>query len=889
MSEYLLHLSELPNQSLTAVGGKACNLGKLIDAGIPVPDGFCLTTTAFRRFLDSCPGSEDLYQRLAYATADERIEIGGEFRKLLAEVPVPRDISAELTERWQRLAKGRPCAVRSSATAEDLRTASFAGQYDTYLNVVEEQQLLERVRQCWLSVFTDRAIDYRARLGIDHREVELAVIVQLMVPAAVAGVVFTADPISGQRGTTVVNAAFGLGESVVSGSVNPDLYTIDPNGTVHKTISIKTVTIEPDPAGGTATRELSMSQRGAQALPDAQIREVVALGRQIEAHFGEPQDIEWAWSDTGIEVLQSRPITSLFPVPDRPMDGRLHLYFSFGHQQMMTEAITPLGQSVLRNYFPFGRRMPNGESTQMVTAGNRVFFDYTEPLHTPIARRVLAWAVGSMDARVGNAVREFAARNDFQARHRPTLRRELAINTFVIRAGVRVLTDLLLSDLTQRYAAVHAFAHESLAAARDATSSSSGADRVAAIQSNMHAVTPRIVDQLVVAPMSALIARQLVDRLSLRWLGDTDGVGPLDKGLPGNVTAEMGLEIGDLADLVRDRPELRQLLESPPDPFELDQFEAVPGGSEFRVAFVQFLHHFGMRGPGEIDIARPRWADEPTSLFTSILANTQTSRPGEHRERFHAAADEADLAVDRLLARVRATRLGIVRVRVMSRLIRVHRTLMALREHQKFLTVRLFDIYRTALRTEIDTLVRQGLLESTGDADFLTLDELRQMLQGRVPSTLGETIAARRADFESSAELPVPRLFTSDGEVIAMAGVARHIEGVLVGNPVSAGMVEGRARIVMRPQDATFEEGDILVARFADPAWTPLFSAVRGVVLEVGGVMAHGAVVAREMGIPAVVGIDNATTLIADGELIRVDGTRGVVESLEPPVAATTA
>lgn len=889
MSEYLLRLSELPNKSLARVGSKARNLGALISAGIVVPDGFCLTTTAFRRFLDSCPGSDDLYGRLACATAYERIEVGGQFRKLLTEVPVPPDISAGLIEEWHRIAEGRPCAVRSSATAEDLRSASFAGQYDTFLNVVDEQQLLDRVRQCWLSVFTDRAIDYRARLGIDHREVELAVVVQLMVPATVAGVLFTADPITGQRGITVINAAFGLGESVVSGSVNPDLYTIDPNGAVHKSISTKAVAIEPDATGGTATRELSMSQRGAQALPDTQIRELAAIGQRIEAHFGEPQDIEWAWSDAGIAVLQSRPITSLFPVPDQPADGRLHLYFSFGHQQMMTEAITPLGQSVLRTYFPFGRRTGSGESTQMVTAGNRVFFDYTEPLHTPLARRVLAWAVGSMDARVGYTVREFAARSDFQTAHRPTPRRELAINMFVFRAAVRVLADLLVSDLTQRHAAIHVFAHQSLATAQAATSSSSGADRIAAIQSNMHAVTPRIVDQLVIAPMSALIARQLVDRLSLRWLGDTDDVGPLDKGLPGNVTAEMGLEIGDLADLVRGRPELRRLLESPPEPFNLDQFDAVPGGAEFRVAFGQFLDHFGMRGPGEIDIARPRWADEPTTLFTSILANTQTTRPGEHRERFHAAADEAAAAVDRLLVRVRATRLGFVRVRVMSRLIRVHRTLMALREHQKFLTVRLFDIYRTAVKAEVDTLVQQGHLRSAEDADYLTLDELRQMLRGRVPSTLDETIAARRADFESSTELPVPRLFTSDGEVIAMAGVARHVEGVLVGNPVSAGVVEGRARIVVRPQDATFEEGDILVARFADPAWTPLFSAVRGVVLEVGGVMAHGAVVAREMGIPAVVGIDNATTLIADGELIRVDGTRGIVESLKSPVVAATA
>ncbi|WP_040785908.1 phosphoenolpyruvate synthase [Nocardia pneumoniae] len=881
MSEYIIHISELPDRPLRVVGGKARNLGELISADQSVPDGFCLTTEAFRRFLDSCPDVEELYSRLDNAADDaERARIGAEFRKRLGEIPVPEHISLELCDQWHRVIDGNPCAVRSSATAEDLRTASFAGQYDTFLNVTDERQLLDCVRRCWLSVFTDRAIDYRRRRGIGHRDVELAVIVQRMADATVAGVMFTADPVSGRRGVTVINAAFGLGESVVSGAVSPDLYSLDSSGVLHKSISTKTVITKPLPGGGVENVELATADRRAQALPDNEIRELAALGRRLEAYFGSPQDIEWARTGTGFLILQSRPITSLFPTPPPPADGWLHLYFSFGHQQMMTEAISPLGQSVLRTYFPFGRRLPSGESSQMTTAGDRVFFDYTAPLHSPLARRVLSWAVGSMDARVGQTVREFAARTEFQRGYRTTLRREAAINIFLLRAGLRVLNDLCWSNLNERHAAIHRFRQRSLATARARVGSSGGAKRIAAIQADMHAVAPRIVDQLVIGPMSALLARQLIERLVERWLGDTTDVGALDKSLPGNITTEMGLVLADLADSTRDNPALREILEDPPEEFELAMLDTMSGGPQFRKALEDFLAHFGMRGPGEIDIARPRWIDRPTLLFTSILAASQTSFPGEHRTRFVEGARAADTAIDRILGRVRSTRNGRIRARILSRLIRVHRTLMALREHQKFLTVGLFDIYRTGIRAEVESLVATGVLESAADGNYLSLHELRGLLSGRAPDDLAEVIRARKSEFEVSMSLQVPRLLASDGEMVAIGGSAVPTAGTLVGSPVSAGVVEGRARVVLRPEQATFEDGDILVAPFADPAWTPLFSAVRGVVLEVGGVMAHGAVVARELGLPAVVGIDNATTLITDGQRIRVDGSLGTVCSL---------
>jgi phosphoenolpyruvate synthase/pyruvate phosphate dikinase len=881
---FTIPFSDLGKDSLDLVGGKGANLGELRRVGMPVPDGFCLTTRAFRRFVEACPDLDKLYAQLEQLDVHDRMavgRVGADLRSHLLDVPMPADVRAELLDAWHQSGDCHRYAVRSSATAEDLAEASFAGQYDSYLNVSGEGQLLDSVRRCWLSLFTDRAIGYRGRLGFDHRRVELAVVVQRMVVPRVAGVMFTADPVSGHRRTIVVNAAYGLGEAVVSGLVNPDLYRIEKNGSghkVHKSISDKRLAVTPLPSGGVGQQDVPETEREAQALPDEGIEELADLGRRIQDHFGAPQDIEWAWADGRVQVLQSRPITSLYPTPEAPADRRLHVYFSFGHQQMMTDAMKPLGLSVLRTFFPFGKRLASGESTQMALAGNRLFFDYTEPLHSPLARRMLARAAGSMDKRVGNALSEIASLPGFREHHRFNLARELAINAFVGRTLARILVDVCWTNMNAKQAKTQAFMERTLAHSRAAVEQAHGAARIAAIQQDLMRAPSQMYYRMTLPQASAMVARNLLERLCQRWLGEIGDVAPLDKSLPGNVTTEMALAIGDLADLARDKPALLGLLQSPPEPFSLHTLDSVPGGAAFRDALGAFLDRYGIRGPGEVDLTRVRWADQPTQLFAGILANTRTGGAGEHRQRFLAAERETEKATGRILGRIRTTRLGRPKAAVMSRLITVYRTLMGLREHQKFLSVSLFDIYRRAIRAEADSLTDAGVLASTADADYLTLHELRQILDGQPPADLAEVIRARMVEHEAYQALTPPRLSTSDGEVLTGARAEPGKEGVLIGCPVSAGVADGRARVVLRSQDAELHDGDILVARFTDPAWTPLFSAVRGIVLEIGGVMTHGAVIARELGIPAVVGINDATRLIPDGQHIRVDGSQGVVE-----------
>jgi rifampicin phosphotransferase len=878
---FIIPFSGMGKDSLSVVGGKGANLGELWRAGMPVPGGFCLSTRAFGRFLAACPDLGRLYARLDGLDASDRAAVaraGAEFRTQLGDLPVPDDVRAELLCAWQEMEGSGSCAVRSSATAEDLSTASFAGQHDTYLNVTTETELLDGVRRCWLSLFSDRAIGYRARHGFAHRQVALAVIVQRMVLPEVAGVMFTADPVSGHRRTIVINAAFGLGEAVVSGLVNPDLYRVGAGGLVHKTIADKRLEITPLASGGVAQRAVAENRRNRQALPDEHIAALAALGRTIQQHFGAPQDIEWAWADGRVHVLQSRPITSLYPVPATPADSRLHVYFSFGHQQMMTEAIKPLGISFLRGYFPFGKRLASGESRQMAVAGSRVFFDYTDALHSRLAGALLIRGAGWMDKRVGGALREIRTQPEFRRGHQFRLGRDIVINVHACHTLARILADLCWTNMDTKQAKSRAFMDKTIHKNRVAIGHLRGAGRIAWILSGPRKFAAQMFFRLTLTQASAMIAGTLVQRLALRWLGDTSDFGALARSVPGNVTTEMAMALSDLADLARDEPALLAFLESPPRPFSLDALSSVPGGGPFRQAFESFLSRYGMRCPGEIDITRTRWADQPTQLFAGILANARTGRAGEHRARFRVGEQEAEEAAKRILSRLRAGRGGWPKAAVMSRLIKVYRTLMGMREHLKFLSVNLFEAYRAAIRAEADSLAAAGVLESAADADFLSLAELRDLVAGQAPEGLAGLISARKAEHEAHMALTPPRLFTSDGEVISGSAAGPGKDGVLTGCPVSGGIAEGRARVVLRPEDAELREGDILVAPFTDPAWTPLFAAVRGLVLEVGGVMTHGAVIAREMGLPAVVGIDGATRLIADGERVRVDGHHGTVE-----------
>jgi phosphoenolpyruvate synthase/pyruvate phosphate dikinase len=876
MAEYVLSLERLDRTMLASAGGKGANLGELTSvAGVRVPEGFCVTTDAYAEAVTSDHGLTGLLEelsRLGAHDADGIRATAARIRETIEAAPLPTGVADEIGSHLGRLGDRGSYAVRSSATAEDLPTASFAGQQDTYLNVSGPDEVLRHVRRCWASVFTDRAITYRLRNGIDHRAVQLAVIVQRMIFSEVAGIMFTADPLTSDRKTLVLDAGFGLGEALVSGLVNPDSYSVRGGRIVDKKVSKQAVAVRATAGGGTSQDEVEAGRRSVQKLPDDAILRLAALGRAIEAHFGRPQDIEWSLADDTVFIVQSRPITTLFPVPG-PQDGRNHVYMSFGHQQMMTDAMTPLGLSFFQAQL---------EETPMSEAAGRFYIDLAPDLASVTGRRTVLAAMSRIDPLMDSGLRALTRRKDFMTGLARAGQRYFRVNAgyFTWRLPLEGLR-LYLSNDPGRVAALAARHDAAVEELRRTLANRSGDELFEAILDDLRRDLKKAVNdpRSMAVVFTGMYALSWLNRHMEKWLGVKGAGDGLAKFVANDVTAEMGLALLDVADCLRAHPAVAAALPNLPDSAFFTALTAVEGGDVVGRKIQDFLDRYGMRCPGEIDVTRPRWSEQPSTLVPMILAtmrnltaNARAVRVG--RSRLEAEQMRTDL-LDRL-GRLPGGRRKAKRARTMiSRL----QNFAGYREYPKYLMMRHFWILKQAILAEAAGLVRTGAVQQADDVYYLSLAEFREAVRtGHADAGL---IARRREDYQAWKRLVPPRLITSDGEVLSGTYEnARVPAGALAGIPASAGTVEGRARVVRELADAHPEEGDILVTTFTDPSWTPVFLSVAGLVTEVGGAMTHGAVVAREYGLPAVVGVEGATRLIRDGQRIRIDGTDGYVQLL---------
>ncbi|WP_433319342.1 rifamycin-inactivating phosphotransferase [Micromonospora sp. CA-269861] len=862
--EPLLDLREVDETQVSVVGGKAAHLGALsrID-GIQVPAGFCVTTATFRRVLAQASAIDDRLGDLSRLNPDDREAIrtlSAEIRRSIEETPIPGDLAAAITGALARFGERAAYAVRSSATAEDTPTASFAGQQDTYLNVVGPEAILRHVSRCWASLFTERAVIYRLRNGIDHRTVQMAVVVQRMVFPDAAGILFTADPVTGNRKVATVDASFGLGEALVSGLVNPDVFTVRDGEVVAGAVAAKKLAVAALPGGGTREVAIDPQRQEQPALTQAQVVRLVQLGRRIEAHFGRPQDIEWCLVDDDFQIVQSRPITTVFPIPVAD-DDENHVYLSVGHQQMMTDAMRPLGLSM----WQLTAMAPMRE------AGGRLFVDAIRLLASPASRAGFLEMAGKSDPLMGDALETLLERGDFV----PTLPDDGSPGKPTTGgAPAPIETDpAIVTELVARSEA-----------------------SVAALRRDIATVTgPALFDFLLTAfqehkrvlgdplNMKAIMAGieatwWLNDRLH-EWLGEKNAADTLTLSAAGNITSEMGLALLDVADVIRPHPEVVAFLTGATHDDFLDDLPTVVGGVEARAAIEAYLDRYGMRCVGEIDITRPRWSERPSTLVPVLLDNVKLFEPGAARRRFEQGRQQAQQKAQEVLTRLRALPDGEQKADETARMIDRVRTFIGYREYPKYDIISRYFVYKKALLAEAERLVRAGVLTETEDVFYLTFQEFHEVARShRVDDAL---IRQRRDAFRSYQALTPPRVLTSDGEVIT--GSYRRDDvpaGALAGVPVSAGTVEGRARVILDMAQADLEAGDILVTAHTDPSWTPLFVGIAGLVTEVGGLMTHGAVIAREYGLPAVVSVLDATRLIRDGQRIRVHGSDGYVEIL---------
>ncbi|WP_413759822.1 rifamycin-inactivating phosphotransferase [Streptomyces sp. MMBL 11-3] len=886
---YVLDLQEADGTRGPVVGGKGAHLGELSRIeGVRVPAGFCVTTDAFRRVVADDPSVGALLDRLSELAPDDREGIralSAQVRRTVEALAVPDDIAAAITRALARHGERAAYAVRSSATAEDLPTASFAGQQDTYLNVLGPAEVLRHVGRCWASLFTERAVTYRRRHGIDDRAVHMAVVVQRMVFPHASGILFTADPVTGNRKVATVDAGFGLGEALVSGLVDPDVYRVRDGEVVARTVAAKRRAVQALPSGGTREVAVDADRQEQPALTDAQVVRLVRLGRRIEAHFGSPQDIEWCLVDDDFRIVQSRPITTLFPVPESGSaagsgagagsaagsgDSGNRVYVSVGHQQMMTDAMKPLGLSM----WQLTAMVP------MHAAGGRLFVDVTRRLASPASRAALLDVMGKGDPLVRDALETVLGHDGFVpslpdpepgpgAGQRPTGGAPDPIGT----------DPAVVAELMERSRA-------SVAALERDVRTKSGPELFDFLLEAFEEHKRFVGDpQSMRALMAGMDATWWLNDKLLEWLGEKNAADTLTLSAPDNVTSEMGLALLDVADVIRPHPELvaflRDLRDVPDIGEEdfLDGLAKLPGGREARAAVEGYLDLYGMRCVGEIDITRPRWRERPGALVPVLLDNVRNFGPGAATRRFEEGRRKAREKEEDVLTRLRALPDGERKAEETKRMIDRVRTFIGYREYPKYGIICRYSVYKQALLREAGRLVEAGVLAEEEDVFHLTFQEFHEAVRSR---RVDDGLVERRKEtFRSYQALTPPRVLTSDGE--AVNGAYRRDDvpaDALVGLPVSAGTVEGRARVVLDLADADLEAGDILVTAFTDPSWSPLFVAVAGLVTEVGGLMTHGAVIAREYGLPAVVGVEGATRRIRDGQRIRVHGADGYVELL---------
>ncbi|MBC9933144.1 phosphoenolpyruvate synthase [Chitinophaga qingshengii] len=856
---FVLGFSEIDKTLAGLVGGKGANLGELrkID-GIRVPDGFCITTDAFRSIVKEIPAIDEWLDQLSGLKAEDRDQVArlsGEIRQAIASHVMPQGIREQITS---RLEEGKAYAVRSSATAEDLPAASFAGQQDSYLNITGSGSVLRHVSLCWASLFTERAVFYRMQQGFDHRQVQLSVVIQQMVFPQAAGIMFTADPVNGNREVVSIDAGLGLGEAMVSGLVNADNYKVRDGNIIHKKIAVQKSGVYALPSGGTAEQELEPALQQQQKLTDEQMLQLADIGRKIAAHFACPQDIEWCWADNIFYIVQSRPITTLFPIPVTN-DLQKHVYLSVGHQQMMTDPIKPLGLSM----FLLTTLRP------MATAGGRLFVDVAGFLASPAGRERLMMVVGQSEPLINDALNTIIER-DFipltvEDKEPPV------IPAPVVPEGES--NPAIVTELIQQTQA-------SIAALKENIQTKSGTAVFDFIAEDLKALQNLLFGkESANVFLSAMGASAWLNEKMYEWLGEKNAADVLSQSVPNNITSEMGLALMDVADVIRPYPEVIHYLQQVKDEDLWEGLRALRGGKETQAALMDYLNKYGMRCVGEIDITKTRWSEMPAILVPMLLSNLRNFEPNASQQKFEQGRTAAMKKEQDLTDRLRQLPDGEQKVADTQRMIRTVRNYIGYREYPKYGKISRYYIYKQALMKEAEQLVRANVIPEKEAVYYLTFEEFREAV--RTQQLDIETIRQRKEEYRLFDKLTPPRLMTSEGEIITGRYNRKNIPAeAIVGLPVSAGVVEGRARVVLTMEDANLETGDILVTPFTDPSWTPLFVSIKGLVTEVGGLMTHGAVIAREYGLPAVVSVENATRLIKDGQRIRVHGTEGYIEIL---------
>ena len=847
---------ELIKEEFQWVGGKGYNLGILLQAGLPVPDGFCVLTRAFDQHLKNS-GLADEVQAMNGLDPEDLAGIetaGRRIRQGLTSQPMDEDLKRQVIKALKAFGEAGSFAIRSSATAEDLAEASFAGQQDSFLFVEGVDAVLADIRRCWASLFNNRAIAYRLKNGISNMGLSISVVVQQMVNPTVSGVVFTVDPLSEHRDWMAIEYVGGTGEDLVSGKRIPNTAVFDKkNGIV-------------------LSHELD---DGADAMTDEQLTVLAKLAKEIESLYEKPMDIEWSIDQEGVFwILQARAITTLLPLIDPDRTGNA-VYFSFHHVQNMMEPIRPLGISCLKRIFPFDRD-EEGKSQMLLTSGSYLFVDATDYFAVPFFRKAFGNRMHVLDAVMAGSMQQLLHDRRFVKGIVPKEKkgRQLrGVLRFLITGMSKALKpknmrvadcDVFVEGYMKRFKA-------------ELDTVITPLERLTVCQRAISAYLPETIQNLVPYIGPGMLSYVYLVKKTKKLFGSDQLAQTLAKGLKGNATTEMGLCIGDLAERIREDDYWRKRLDMwDPKVFVQELLRAEgTAGDQMRLV----MEKYGARGIGEIDITNLRWFEDPSAIVLSVKNHLRIYAPEQHRMEYNALTEASVQAGEELVDRASRGRNWWKRRFYQNMVDRVL-YLFPAREHGKYgMILVLGQVKKVVLETG-RLAVERGWLDRAEDCNYLNWEEMIEMMRDEKP--MQGLVEMRRQIFAKAGAHKIPRVVTNRGWIVPPKALDRDLQAnELAGSGVSSGVYEGTARVVKKPEQARLEPGEILVAPFTDPGWTPLFIHAKGLVLEVGGLLIHGAIVAREYGIPAVVGVDRAMEKIKTGDRIRVDGNAGIVTILE--------
>ena len=877
-----LETTQLINE--TQVGPKAASLMRLSRAGYSVPAGFCVTATVYREHLEQNKLTNRIksaIDEISESNREAKAAVLSNLRQIIVEAPLTETTRLKIENHYLTLG-AKHVAVRSSGTAEDLPDHSFAGQYDTYLGIADLKDCFEAIKKCWASLWTRRAFEYRANNDFDHLKTNMSVIVQSLITADTSGVTFTADPVTGRRGSIVIEACFGLGETLVSGKVTPDRFVIYKRHLklISQTVSEKKIECTLDNNGSVKEKAVPIEKSNVCCLDKKQVKRLAKFARKIEAEFGRPQDIEWAICRKKIFFLQSRPITAL--PPEKSWEER-QIWCANPAKEVMPDVVTPATLSLIEAFVD-GFMNPLFDTLCMDCTGH--------PIYGLVAGRIYfnenVWGTVFRDlpgTRYLDLMEGTGDHKDLQKAVEWLRNAEeedlpdLKFSQLKFFLKLPLLIAGILNNTPEkglRYLEKAGAYYEKWS--RSDAESLSTEEIVMYCQEIMNDINKIIGNASYL--IRIIIAIPILDLVCTKWFPEADKIGgKLLAGIGGMADATAGLDIWRLAAAANSKVEVKDLILSNKDWCTIENKLSQTGsGKEFLTEWNRFMLMHGHHCRGELELYNKRWYETPDYILKFVRSNMTQIDKIDPVQKFEEATQQRK----QLEQQCREQLKNPIKRVIFNRLLTRVQNGSVFRENIKSEIIRLFTVMRKLLNELGKRFKEKGVIKNIDDIFFLKHDETALVVNGKPDFNIQGIITERRIEYNKNCLVTPPGVVFGkfDPENYVPEPINENAE-ILKGFGVSPGTATGKARVILRADtDEQLLAGEILIAPFTDPGWTPYFVPAAAIVMDEGGVISHGSIIAREYGIPAVVNVGSGTKIIKTGQTIQVDGNSGIVKIL---------